>query len=153
MGVLPFEITTEWTGNRGEGTTVYDAYDRDHLVSIKNKVDIYCSSDPYFRGDSNKHNPEDFFVASFSTCHMLWYLHLCADAGVVVTNYIDHAQGILDLELGKFTSITLFPHVQVQSNSMVEKAIHLHLEAHKKCFIANSCNFEVAIDSKVTSPL
>ena len=149
MILHPFIITNRWTGNRGNGTTAADAYDRHHTVSIENKVDILCSSDPHFRGDGTKHNPEDLFVASLSTCHMLWYLHLCADAGVIVTEYIDKASGILDLDAGKFSSVTLHPEVIVADNSMIGKAIELHKAAHKKCFIANSCNFEVGHEATV----
>jgi len=139
----PFKVTTTWTGNRGTGTSAYEAYDRSHIVSVENKVDVNCSSDPLFKGDGSKHNPEDFFVSALSTCHMLWYLHLCADAGVIVTNYTDNAVGILDLNKGKFTEVTLYPNVVVTEASMIEKALALHHEANKKCFIANSCNFEV----------
>lgn len=139
----PFKVTTSWTGNRGTGTSAYDAYDRSHIVSIANKTDLICSTDPLFKGDATKHNPEDFFVSALSTCHMLWYLHLCADAGVIVTAYTDEAVGILDLNVGKFTEVTLYPNVVVAEASMIEKALALHHEANKKCFIANSCNFEV----------
>ncbi|MBI3233854.1 MAG: OsmC family protein [Bacteroidetes bacterium] len=139
----PFKVTTTWTGNRGTGTSAYEAYDRTHIVYVENKVNVNCSSDPLFKGDGTKHNPEDFFVSALSTCHMLWYLHLCADAGVIVSDYTDNAEGILDLNEGKFTEVTLYPHVIVKEADMIEKALALHHEANKKCFIANSCNFKV----------
>jgi organic hydroperoxide reductase OsmC/OhrA len=141
-----YALTVTWTGNNGEGTKSYTGYERSHTISIKGKPDLLCSSDVPFRGDGSKHNPEDFFLASLSTCHMLWYLHLCADAGVIVTDYTDHATGTLSLkpgEPGRFTEVTLHPKVTVKEESMIEKANALHHEANKKCFMANSVNFKV----------
>ena len=82
-----YSVTIEWTGNRGQGTTGYRDYDRNHTLSIQNKPDILCSSDTAFRGDATRHNPEDMLVAALSSCHMLWYLHLCADAGGLSVAY------------------------------------------------------------------
>jgi len=140
-----FALQVKWTGNKGTGTSDYREYERHHTVVTENKVDILCSSDPAFRGDGTKHNPEDFFIASLSSCHMLWYLHLCADAGVVVVDYIDNVTGILaELpEGGRFTEVTLHPIITILDESMREKAIELHETANKKCFIANSVNFKV----------
>ena len=78
---------------------------------------------------------------------MLWYLHLCAVNGVVVTEYTDEATGIMQEEpngSGHFTEVTLNPVVTVTEKSMVEKATALHHDAHKMCFIANSVNFPVS---------
>lgn len=141
-----YTLTTEWTGNKGMGTTAYDAYERSHIIHIENKADLLCSSDSIFRGDGTKPNPEDFFLASLSSCHMLWYLHLCADAGIIVTAYTDAASAILDIGHeggGRFNSAELAPHVTVAEEWMVEKANQLHEQAHAKCFIANSVNFPV----------
>lgn len=134
-----------WTGNKGTGTSRYDAYERSHTLSVANKPDVLCSSDIPFRGDGTKHNPEDMLVASLSSCHMLWYLHLCADAGVIVTDYTDNATGVMveDANGGHFTEVTLHPRVTVTDAAMIEKANEMHDIAHKKCFIANSCNFPV----------
>jgi organic hydroperoxide reductase OsmC/OhrA len=141
-----YTTTIKWTGNKGEGTTRYDAYERNHALSIENKPDLLCSSDTPFRGDGTRHNPEDMLVASLSSCHMLWYLHLCADAGVIVLDYIDNATGTM-VEVpgggGHFTEVMLHPVVTVKDASMIEKANALHDKAHEKCFIANSCNFPV----------
>lgn len=88
-----YELTIEWTGNKGEGTKNYSCYDRSHTISGKNKEIILGSSDPAFRGDKSRYSPEDLLVASLSACHMLWYLHLCAEANIIVTDYIDNATG------------------------------------------------------------
>ncbi len=79
-----YNATIKWTGNKGSGTSNYQAYEREHLICIENKQNIIGSSDPAFRGDKTKHNPEELLLASISSCHMLWYLHLCSEAGVVV---------------------------------------------------------------------
>lgn len=76
---------------------------------------------------------------------MLWYLHLCADHGVVVTAYVDQPSGVLVQEDrgGHFSSVVLHPHVTVTDSSMVATAQSLHVLANEHCFIANSCNFPV----------
>jgi len=135
-----------WTGNNGAGTADYKTYERSHVISIENKVDIQATSDPAFRGDKTKHNPEDLFLSSLSSCHMLWYLHLCAVAGINVVSYEDNAVGIMEEfsnGSGKFTEVTLHPTVTIRDAIKIEQANALHHEANKMCFIANSCNFKV----------
>lgn len=140
-----YDIAVTWTGNRGTGTSAYGDYTRDHEVAADGPDAIAGSSDPAFRGDKRRWNPEQLLVASLSQCHMLWYLHLCADAGVVVTAYVDHALGAMTetADGGRFTEVVLRPHVTVASPGMVETATRLHTDAHRACFIANSVNFPV----------
>lgn len=141
-----YTVTVKWTGNIGKGTSNYSEFERSHSVFIDNKQDILCSSDPAFRGDKTKYNPEELLVASISSCHMLWYLHLCSESGVIVTNYIDHATGIMMVKpngSGYFSEVTLNPMITVSKHSMIEKAIELHKKANELCFIANSVNFKV----------
>jgi organic hydroperoxide reductase OsmC/OhrA len=141
-----YTITIKWTGNTGEGTSNYRAYERSHTIIADNKAAISGSSDPVFRGDKTKHNPEDLLVASLSACHMLSYLHLCAVAGVIVIDYIDNATGTM-VETpdggGHFTEVTLNPIVTVTESSMVVKANELHKKANELCFVANSVKFPV----------
>jgi organic hydroperoxide reductase OsmC/OhrA len=141
-----YSATITWTGNNGSGTSDYKTYERSHTVAIAGKPDIAGSSDAPFRGDVTKHNPEDMLLASLSTCHMLWFLHLCADAGIVVTDYVDNATGVLT-EIpgsgGKFTEVTLHPVVTITDEEKIAQANALHDAAHKFCFIANSVNFPV----------
>jgi len=135
-----------WTGNTGSGTKSYTEYERSYSVLIDHKIELQCSSDTPFRGDATKHNPEDFLLASLSSCHMLWYLHLCADAGIIVVDYTDNATGILsqnDNGSGCFTEVILHPIVTITEESMKSKAIELHQQANKMCFMANSVNFKV----------
>lgn len=141
-----YTLLTKWTGNKGTGTNDYRAYERSHSVFIQNKTELLCSSDIPFRGDGSKHNPEDMLLTALSSCHLLWYLHLCADAGVIVLKYEDQATGTM-VEVptggGHFTEVILNPVVTVSEISMIEKANQLHDNAHEKCFIANSVNFPV----------
>jgi len=141
-----YSLTVKWTGNKGTGTSAYRAYERSYVININDKVDIEGSSDPAFRGDKTKHNPEEMLLAALSTCHMLSYLHVCVVAGVVVVDYSDNATGIM-VETpdggGRFTEVTLNPIVMVADKSMLDKANELHERASKLCFIANSVNFPV----------
>lgn len=141
-----YKLTVKWTGNKGTGTSNYIAFERSHSIIIDNKTEILGSSDPAFLGDKTKHNPEDLLVASLSSCHMLWYLHLCAEAKIIVVDYMDNTTGIM-METsnggGHFTEVTLNPIVTVTDISMIEKANELHKKANELCFIANSVNFPV----------
>lgn len=141
-----YKTSIRWTGNKGTGTSDYRAYERSHVISAEGKADIQASSDPAFRGDKTRYNPEDMLLASLSSCHMLWYLHLCADAGVIVIDYVDEAKGMMQEDgngSGKFIEVTLFPLVTVAENAMIEMANELHKKANEFCFIANSVNFTV----------
>jgi organic hydroperoxide reductase OsmC/OhrA len=145
-GEHKYRIEVEWTGNRGTGTSRYDAYGREHLIRAEGAPDIPGSSDPAFRGDAERWNPEELLIAAASACHKLWYLHLCAVNGVVVTAYLDRAEGVLDEPGGRFASITLKPEVTVAAGSDAEKARSLHHPAHEKCYIANSLSVPVAVE-------
>jgi organic hydroperoxide reductase OsmC/OhrA len=141
-----YKATTTWVGNRGTGTSDYKAYDRNHNISIEGKPDLLCSSDPSFRGDKTRQNPEELLVASLSGCHMLWYLHLCAVNGIIVTHYEDQASGTMEGNKdgsGQFTEVILRPKVTITDKSMIEKANALHHDANKMCFIARSVKFPV----------
>src|ERR1700731_394175 len=146
-----YSVSLVWTGNTGKGTSDYRSYTRDHEINVVGKPSIYGSADPKFRGDPARYNPEELLVSSLSSCHMLWYLHLCADAGIVVVSYEDRAEGIMEEPsdgAGRFVRVTLRPLVRIAGS--VEQAEALHQRAHELCFIANSVNFpvghEVAIE-------
>ncbi len=141
-----YHLSLQWTGNTGNGTSAYTAYERSHIISTAGKTEIYCSSDPSFRGDKTKYNPEELLVASIASCHMLWYLHLCAEAGINVVSYTDNAAGIMvetETGSGYFKEITLYPQVVVKDISMIDTANKLHSKANEYCFIANSLKFPV----------
>lgn len=141
-----YNTTIEWTGNTGNGTENYKSYQRSYTIAIENKAIINGSSDPAFLGDKTKHNPEEFLLASISSCHMLWYLHLCAYEKIIVTSYIDSATAIMqeyENGSGKFTEVMLNPAVTITEQSKVELAKRLHQKANSMCFIANSLNFKI----------
>ena len=90
-------------------------------------------------------------VASASACHQLWYLHLCADAGVVVTDYVDAPEGTMfdSAQGGKFRDIVLKPIVTITNESDRDTAMRLHHDAHKFCHIANSVNFPILCEATI----
>ena len=142
-----YVTSLRWTGNTGRGTSGYRSYSRQHVVTGEGKAQLQLSSEPRFQGDSDRYNPEELLLASLSSCHMLWYLHLCSDAGVIVTDYEDSAEGTLILDNlgdGEFKEVTLYPIVTITAESGVSQAQRLHDEAHRRCFIARSVRFAVA---------
>ena len=141
-----YRATIDWKGDQGTGTSGYRDYARDHLIATAGKPDIAGSSDPAFRGDGARWNPEELLVASLAACHQLWYLHLCAEAGVVVTGYRDEAEGTMIEEPdggGRFERVVLYPEVTLAPGSDASTALALHDQAHHRCFIARSVNFPV----------
>jgi len=141
-----YRTRTHWTGNTGAGTSDYRAYERAHVNLAHGKPPIEGSSDPSFRGDPRRYNPEELLVMSLSSCHMLWYLHLCADNGIVVVDYVDDACGVMiedDNGGGRFVQVTLRPRVKLRTGGDVTLIEALHRRAHDLCFIANSVNFPV----------
>jgi organic hydroperoxide reductase OsmC/OhrA len=144
----------EWTGNTGENTRAYHSYQRNYTVSIEGKHDLAGSADPAFRGDPGRYNPEEMLLMAVSSCHMLWFLHLCADHGIEVVEYRDRAEGTME-EIpgggGHFTGIKLNPAVLITDASRIGLANSLHDEAGKKCFITNSCRFPVIYEPECTA--
>ena len=142
-----YRVTTTWTGNLGTGTSDYRAYSRNHEIKILGKHSpLPASSDQSFRGDPARYTPEELLVASLSSCHMLWFLHLCADAGIVVTEYEDAAIGTMKEHpdgSGEFTSVVLRPRAVITDPTRQADATSLHHRAHELCFIARSVNFPV----------
>ncbi len=147
-----YRTRVEWTGNLGQGTADYRAYSRDHVVSAPGRPPLAGSSDPAFRGDATRYNPEDLLVASLSSCHMLWYLHLCSAAGITVLAYRDEAEGTMAEDEGgggRFTAAVLRPVARLAPGTDVARALALHEEAHRLCFIANSVNFPVTLEPRI----
>ena len=143
-----------WTGNSGSGTSGYRDYSRNHEIEVAGKPVIAGSSDPVFRGDPARLNPEDLLVASLSACHMLSYLHLCADAGIVVTDYTDAAVGHMredDQGGGTFVRVVLRPQVTLADPARAQDADRLHHDAHQKCFIASSVKFPVEVEASIVA--
>lgn len=149
-----FKTIIEWTGNTGDGTSSYESYGREYTLSGEGKETVLGSSAAGFRGDATKYNPEELFIASLASCHMLWYLHLCADAGIKVISYTDNTTASLGEFLngkGFFQHITLAPTVVIENAESIGKATALHQKANKMCFIANSLRFPIKHQPTVTS--
>lgn len=147
-----YAVQVKWTGNLGQGTSSYRSYSRDHEILSVGKAAVLGSSDPVFRGDPTRYNPEDLLISSLSTCHMLWYLHVCAEAKIIVLEYLDQASGVM-VETsdggGRFTEVVLMPQVAIRAGGDPELAKRLHEQAHHLCFIANSVNFPVRCEPRV----
>ena len=149
-----YELTVEWTGDRGTGTTSYTGYGRDHIVSAEGRPKIRGSADPGFRGEDSRWNPEQLFVASLSQCHMLWFLHLCSQQDVVVLEYVDRPHGTMVTGpdgAGEFTDVLLRPAVVVAAADQVDRAQALHGRANQMCFIARSVRCPVRHEPTATS--
>ena len=147
-----FSAKLTWTGAAKGSTSSYESYSRDHLIEVPGKPPLPGSADKVFRGDSSRHNPEELLVMSLSACHMLTYLAVAARAGVYVVTYSDEASGTMQLHNGKmrFTEVSLRPAVVIAAGSDLAEAKRLHEQAHEHCFIANSVNFPVACDARVS---
>lgn len=148
-----YTIATRWTGNTGVGTSAYAAYSRNHEVNAPGKgAPIAGSSDPAFRGDAARYNPEELLLGALSTCHMLWVLHLSADAGIVITDYTDSAEGIMTEHAdgsGEFRLVRLRPRVTITDAARSHEAAGIHHRAHELCYIARSVNFEVVCEPEI----
>ncbi|MFP7760771.1 OsmC family protein [Marisediminicola sp. LYQ85] len=147
-----YRLDLEWTGDRGVGTTGYRSYGRDHVLRAVGKSDIAGSSDRVFHGDADRWNPEELLIAALSQCHLLSYLHVATNHGLVVVGYRDSPEGLMrqdDSGGGAFVSVTLRPVVTVATLAGVDAADarrlarSLHAEAASKCFIAASVAFPV----------
>jgi organic hydroperoxide reductase OsmC/OhrA len=141
-----YAVEVEWTGDRGEGTASYRAYGRENAVRAAGKPELAGSADRTFHGDRDRWNPEELLLAALSQCHLLSYLHVCVNHGVVVTGYRDAATGEMTETGdggGRFTRVDLHPVVELADESQRALADSLHEEAGRLCFIANSVNFPV----------
>ncbi|PPF83372.1 peroxiredoxin [Subtercola sp. Z020] len=140
-----YTVSVEWLGNRGTGTSGYRDYSRQGVIRAAGKVELPSSADRAFHGDRDRWNPEELLLAALAECHMLSYLHVAVQHGVVVTGYDDEAVGTMVQEGrgGHFTSATLRPVVTLADAAQAELANSLHHEASGLCFIAQSVNFPV----------
>lgn len=150
----PYSIQINWTGNNDQGTANYKSYERSYDIVTAGKPTLRGSADPIFRGEVSKYNPEELLVAAISSCHMLWYLHLCAEAHITVTKYQDRAVGELLIEAdgsGQFTQVDLHPVIEISDPDQNGVAIALHQKVAAYCFIARSVNFPVHHHPRVNS--
>jgi organic hydroperoxide reductase OsmC/OhrA len=148
-----YHVTNRWTGNLGSGTSAYTAYSRDHELTAADKgAPIAGSSDPLYRGDRARYNPEELLVGALSACHMLWVLHLCADAGIVILDYTDEAVGEMVEHRdgsGEFTRVVLHPRMRISDAARATEAKEIHHRAHAVCGLARSMNFSVECEPEI----
>lgn len=148
-----YHSVTVWTGNRGQGTAGYRSYDRTWDIAVPGKPVVHCSNDPLLGGDPGRMNPEDLLLSALSACHMLWFLHFAADAGIVVTAYEDRPTAVGEVGAGgagRFVSATLRPRITVAPGTDIAAATALHHRIPEVCFIARSVSFPVAHEPEFT---
>jgi organic hydroperoxide reductase OsmC/OhrA len=132
----------------------YDSYNRAHEILFKNGgIALAASSAPAFKGDAERVDPEEAYVASLSSCHMLTFLAICARKRLGVESYEDDASGALEKgEKGKLwmAHVTLRPRVRFAPGVMVDNRMldELHHRAHEDCFIANSVKTDVTVEPR-----
>ena len=142
-----------WTGNKGTGTSGYRDYNRTWNLAVDGRQVVECSNDPMLGGDPTKYNPEDLLITALASCHMLWYLHLCSDAGICVLSYEDNPIGVGASQpsgKGHFVEAILKPEILITSDSDPELALEIHSRIHDLCFIAQSVNFPVRIEPEIS---
>ncbi len=148
-----YAVSVSWTGNRGTGTSGYRDYGRGHDIAAAGLPTLQGSADPTFHGDRDRWNPELLLLTALAQCHMLSYLHVAVNHGLVVTSYRDEAVGVLALNpdgSGQFVSVTLRPVLGLKDPTQADLAARLHTEAGQKCFIARSVNFPVHHEPTIT---
>lgn len=130
----------------------YDRYNRAHeIVFKKGGIVVPASSAPTFKGDEDRVDPEEAFVAALSSCHMLTFLAICARKRLVVDSYEDEAAGYLEKgENGKLwmSRVVLRPRVRFAPDTEVDAdtLAHIHHDSHENCFIASSVKTDVTVD-------
>ena len=150
-----YKATVEW---RRQGADFdYKTYNRSHELTFEHGIRVPGSAAPgniprSARGTPGV-DPEQAFVASLSSCHMLWFLHLAADAKLVVDRYVDEATGVLEKDADSrmaMTRVTLRPVVTFSGRQPDAKEhAGLHERAHHECYIANSVKSEVTIEPRL----
>ena len=152
-----YSATVSWS--RDGQPFIDNKYKRTHRWTFDSGQTIRASASPNIVpspfSDPSAVDPEEAFVAALSSCHMLWFLSIAAEAGFVVEAYVDKATGILSRdEHGKqaITQVALFPHVTFKSGSApsMEKHHIIHDLAHEKCFISNSVKTTVEVESSMS---
>ncbi|HYV16103.1 MAG TPA: OsmC family protein [Conexibacter sp.] len=137
-----------WSGSTAGGIA---AYDRSHTMNAPPAaIALALSSDPAFRGDPAKLNPEQLLVLAASSCQMLSFLAVAARARIDVVAYEDDAEGFMpeDDRPMRIARIVLRPHIAIRGEVSEERLRRLVETAHRECFIANSLRTEIAIEPR-----
>lgn len=141
------EASVNWS--RQTESFAYPDYNRDHSWKFGNDIEVKASSAPEFLGSPGRVDPEEAFVASVSSCHMLTFLAICARKRITVNAYRDHAVGYLEKNadgLLTISKVELFPVIEFENPPPADEVLqHLHHQSHEQCFIANSIRSEVKV--------
>ncbi len=144
-----------WISWRADGDFAGNAYSRRHFWRFDGGAEVVGSASPDVvpvpRSDPAGVDPEEALVASAASCHMLWFLDLARQAGLVVESYEDEAVA----EMGRvgpgkvaITRIALRPRIAFAGPAPDAGALdRLHHEAHERCFIANTLNCEIVVEA------
>ncbi len=146
-----FAVSVEWQGNRGTGTSGYRDFSRAVELRAEGKHAILASAAQTFHGDADRWNPEEELIAALAQCHLLSYLHVATQAGVIIESYTDAATGTLRTNpdsSGALVEVVLHPVVTISAGDPAT-ALALHAEANRLCFIANSVNFPVRHEPQI----
>jgi len=149
-----YRATVEW---RLAGEFRYDTYSRSHSIDFGQGIRVAgnaaAGNIPETVPAAAGADPEQQFVASLASCHMLWFLHLANRQNLVVEHYVDEASGVLEKNAeGReaMTRVTLRPSVTFSGAApSVEDHGKLHEKAHERCFIANSVRSEIVLDPRI----
>ena len=144
------QATIEWS--RDGQNFVYETYSRRHTVRFEDGISVPGNAAPANIPKTVPPaagvDPEQAFVASLSSCHMLWFLHLACQRKFVVDRYVDEAVGVLDKTW--MSQVTLRPVVTYSGKAPSEEEHRaLHHKAHEKCYIANSVKSDVRIEPRI----
>lgn len=151
---MPHQYTADILWERGEQTFTDNRYSRRHTVRLDGGLEVAASSSPLVvplpYSDPAAMDPEEAFVASLSSCHMLWFLSIAVRAGFCVDRYADHAVGVMAAnEKRKFwvSQVTLRPAVTFSGRQPdAAELADMHHQAHEECFIANSVKTRVVVE-------
>jgi organic hydroperoxide reductase OsmC/OhrA len=138
-----------WSGSTGVG---YDSYDRSHQAAAPPaSVALDLSSDPAFRGDPERLNPEQLLVLAAASCQLLSFLAVASRARLDVIGYEDEAEGVMpeDERPVRITTITLHPRITMRAGPTEDRVRHLVEVAHRECYIANSLRTEVRVEPTI----
>lgn len=136
-------------------------YSRGHRWLFDGGLEVAASSSPHVvplpLSVAEAVDPEEAFVASLSSCHMLWFLSIAAKRGFVIESYRDEAVGMLAKDASgnmAMTSVTLHPEVQFDGDKRPTKEVEvaMHSEAHGQCFIARSVKTDVLCEPDWSIP-
>jgi organic hydroperoxide reductase OsmC/OhrA len=148
-----YKVLVEWS--RGADNFLDKRYSRGHRWSFDGGIEVPASSSPHVvrlpLSVEAAVDPEEAFVASLSSCHMLSFLWIAAVRGFLIERYRDEATGILAKDAGgglAMTRVTLHPDIRFggEKRPTADDLAAMHHQAHEECFIARSVKTEVLVE-------